>query len=105
MAMRVEGVIAASIGAVFSAMAYTSVRYVTKLDPSVPAMVHVFYFGLVSTCACALWLWLQPPVMPPDALGWLALLCVGFLAFFGQILLNRGLQLAPAGTHTLYWAV
>jgi drug/metabolite transporter (DMT)-like permease len=39
-AMHVEGVLAASIGAVFSAMAYTSVRYVTRLDPSIPAMVR-----------------------------------------------------------------
>ena len=96
------GVITALVGATMSAVAYVSVRKITKMSNEVHTMVHVFYFGLVSSIFSPIAMFIfQRPVVPVTGMQWLVLLGVGGFAFIGQILLNRGLQLAPAGPGTV----
>ncbi|KAJ2066986.1 hypothetical protein GGI16_009707, partial [Coemansia sp. S142-1] len=39
--------------------------------------------------------------MPSTGSEWLLMMAVGVFAFMGQVMLNRGLQLAPTGPATL----
>lgn len=96
---RALGISAALFGACMSAVAYVLVRYITtRLSHTVNAMVHVLYFGVISTFASSIAMFVfQDPIWPRTSQQWTLLLSVGVLAFGGQVLLNRGLQLAPAG--------
>jgi drug/metabolite transporter (DMT)-like permease len=81
----------AVLGGAFAAVAKVTVR---RLSRSEPTTRIVFYFALAGTLVSAIPLagtW-QPPSLP--ALGWL--LGVGLPATLGQLLLTRGLSLAPA---------
>jgi drug/metabolite transporter (DMT)-like permease len=109
-AYHAAGVTAGLLGAVFSAIAYTSVRKVTMLKPGLHAMVHVLYvyisnvfswFGFVSSCVSPILMILSDQkLINPSLLQWSLLISVGFAAFAGQLLLNRGLQLGKAGVGT-----
>jgi drug/metabolite transporter (DMT)-like permease len=81
--------------AVFSSIAYTTVRGLRGTDDP---LVVVFYFPLVATPASvpfmignALW---------PTPLEWLLLVAVGAITQMGQIFLTRGLHLERAGRAT-----
>ncbi|KAJ1729653.1 hypothetical protein LPJ61_003416 [Coemansia biformis] len=93
------GTAAALVGAMSGALAYCVVR---KVGSAVHFMVHVVYFGFLSLAASTamLVLW-QRPRLPQSASEWALAGAVGVAAFAGQVLLNRGLQLAPAGPATL----
>ena len=101
--LRTWGVFAALTGAFISAVAYTTVRKITRLKPGLHAMVHVFMFGLISTFVSPIGMALfgQKFVVPKNAQEWGLLLGVGVMALLGQIMLNRGLQLVDAGPGTL----
>ncbi|KAJ2090163.1 hypothetical protein GGI16_006151, partial [Coemansia sp. S142-1] len=65
-------------------------------------MVHVVYFGALSFVGSAIMMFLvQVPRMPSTGSEWLLMTAVGVFAFIGQVMLNRGLQLAPTGPATL----
>ncbi|KAJ2460688.1 hypothetical protein GGI03_005217, partial [Coemansia sp. RSA 2337] len=65
-------------------------------------MVHVVYFGALSFVGSAIMMFLvQVPRMPSTGSEWLLMMAVGVFAFIGQVMLNRGLQLAPTGPATL----
>jgi drug/metabolite transporter (DMT)-like permease len=82
-------------GAVFSAAAYVSVRW---LSGSEHPLVIVFYFPLVTV----------PATLPFLALGavwprgweWLVLLGIGVTTQIAQVYMTKGLQLVPAGRAT-----
>lgn len=79
-------------GGVLAAIAKVTVR---RLRRSEPASRVVFYFALIGLLVSLLplyWYWLSPTV---EQWGWLVL--VGLFASAGQILLTRGMGLAPAG--------
>ncbi|KAI9506942.1 hypothetical protein GGI25_000030 [Coemansia spiralis] len=100
---QLRGAAAALIGAMSGALAYCVVR---KVGRSVHSMVHVVYFGFLSMIgsAAAMGAALQTkpaPRLPNTLYEWAVMGMVGTFAFFGQALLNRGLQLAPAGPGTL----
>ncbi|KAI9302070.1 hypothetical protein BJ944DRAFT_167948 [Cunninghamella echinulata] len=95
---RVLGISAALVGALLAAIAYVTVR---KIGKNVHFMVHVVYFGFVSTVFSILgMIFFQKPVMPTSSDS-IPLLLVGLTAFLGQCLLNKSLQLAAAGKATL----
>jgi drug/metabolite transporter (DMT)-like permease len=82
-------------GAVFSAMAYVSVR---KLGATEHPSVIVFYFSLVSIFAA------MPTALPgalwPTPMEWLVLLGVGVTTQLGQMAITNGLRLERAGRAT-----
>ncbi|KAJ2875373.1 hypothetical protein GGH93_001654 [Coemansia aciculifera] len=93
------GAVAALAGAISGALAYCVVR---KVGRGVHSMVHVVYFGALSFVGSAVMMFLvQVPRMPKTGSEWALMLAVGVFAFIGQVLLNRGLQLAPTGPATL----
>lgn len=82
-------------GAVFSALAYVTVR---QLRHTAHPLVVVFYFPLVSVplslpFALRIWRW-------PTVVEWLILLGVGVSTQLAQVYMTRGLQLEPAGRAT-----
>lgn len=85
----------ALMGAVFAALAYTTVR---KLRETEHPLVVVFYFPLVSIPACLPVL--VPVAVWPTPLEWLMLLGIGILTQVAQIFLTRGLHKEPAGRAT-----
>ncbi|KAI8089574.1 EamA-like transporter family-domain-containing protein [Halteromyces radiatus] len=96
---RILAILCSLLGAVMSAFAYVTVRRIGK---GASYMVHVVYFGGISTVVSALGMWLWQGYISPS--GWkeyTMLLLVGISAFIGQCLLNQGLQMAPAGPGTL----
>jgi drug/metabolite transporter (DMT)-like permease len=98
------GIVAALVGAMFSALAYVTVRKITAMatDGELDVTVFVIYFGAWSTLIAIIGLWgFQEPKWPESVELWLLLFGVGFAAFLGQLMLNRGLQLAPAGPGTM----
>ncbi|KAJ1936359.1 hypothetical protein FBU59_005078 [Linderina macrospora] len=96
---QVRGAIAALIGAMAGALAYCVVR---KVGRSVHAMVHVVYFGFLSFVGSSIAMFVfQNPRLPQTTYEWTVMGMVGTFAYLGQVLLNRGLQLAPAGPGTL----
>ncbi|KAI8373203.1 uncharacterized protein BYT42DRAFT_501056 [Radiomyces spectabilis] len=98
-AQRLMAIFAALIGAMMSAVAYCTVR---KIGKGAHFMVHVVYFGVISTLISPIGLLtLQKFVMPHGWYEYSVLFLVGLMAFAGQCLLNQGLQLAPAGPGTL----
>lgn len=79
-------------GGLLAAFAKVTVRRLSRHDP--PSLI-VFYFalgGLTLSVVPLPWYWHTPS---PTAVAWLVL--VGLLATAGQLLLSRGLSLAPAG--------
>ncbi|KAI8322788.1 hypothetical protein GQ54DRAFT_259387 [Martensiomyces pterosporus] len=93
------GAVAALAGAMSGALAYCVVR---KVGRSVHYMVHVVYFGFLSMVGSLIAMFaMQSPRMPNTAYEWVLMAMVGTFAYLGQVLLNRGLQLAPAGPGTL----
>jgi drug/metabolite transporter (DMT)-like permease len=87
-------------GAFASAGAYCLVRVV---GGRVHYMVHVFYFGFVSTFISFIVLAMTNQLYfnDLDCHKFILLLSVGLLAFTAQCFLNAGLQLANAGPATL----
>jgi hypothetical protein len=45
---------------------------------------------------------LQKPVLPETPEAWVGIFITSLLAFFGQLLSNKGFLLAPAGKHSCY---
>ncbi|KAJ1645164.1 hypothetical protein LPJ64_003232 [Coemansia asiatica] len=96
---QIQGAAAALFGAISGALAYCVVRRVGR---AVHSMVHVGYFGFLSMVGSSIMMFAtQEPRMPRTAYEWTVMGMVGVFAFMGQALLNRGLQLAPAGPGTL----
>ncbi|KAF9204855.1 hypothetical protein BGZ49_004781 [Haplosporangium sp. Z 27] len=98
---RIFGAISAVCGAMCSAVAYVIVRKIGKQGAH--SMQHVTYFGVVSCVVSTIGLYtLQSGyVAPQGTIMWTGVISLGVAAFFGQILLNSGLQLAPLGPGTL----
>ncbi|KAJ1751568.1 hypothetical protein LPJ79_001942 [Coemansia sp. RSA 1821] len=96
---QLRGAVSALVGAMSGALAYCVVRRVGR---AVHSMVHVVYFGFMSMVgsSIAMFAW-QEPRMPASSREWILMGMLGLFAFGGQVLLNRGLQLAPAGPGTL----
>ncbi|KAI9322122.1 hypothetical protein BX666DRAFT_576303 [Dichotomocladium elegans] len=97
---RVVATLAAVLGATMSAVAYVTVR---KVGKGAHFMVHIVYFGVISSVLSppALALFQGGFIMPKGWNEWSMLLMTGITASVGQCLLNLGLQLAPAGPGTL----
>lgn len=93
--LDLTAVTVALVGAVFAALAYTTVR---KLRETEHALVVVFYFPLVSIPACLPIM--APVVLWPTPLEWLMLLGIGILTQIAQVFLTRGLHKEPAGRAT-----
>ncbi|KAJ2442106.1 hypothetical protein GGF42_007069 [Coemansia sp. RSA 2424] len=65
-------------------------------------MVHVVYFGVLSMVGSGVLMFVvQSPRLPDTKWEWAMMGALGAFSFVGQVLLNRGLQLAPAGPATL----
>jgi drug/metabolite transporter (DMT)-like permease len=82
------------LGSVTSSMAYITVRQLSGAD----AVVVTLYLSAVGAGVTALLMGgfrAVAPVTTAAEWGWLAV--VGLAGFVGQVLLNRGLQRAPAG--------
>jgi drug/metabolite transporter (DMT)-like permease len=80
----------ALLGGVLAAVAKTTVSRLARTEPITRV---VFYFMLVGTVVSAIplaWSW-----STPDSSTWLGLVGVGVLATTGQLLLTRGISLAP----------
>ncbi|KAK9767089.1 hypothetical protein K7432_003356 [Basidiobolus ranarum] len=96
---RIIACIATLCGSVASAIAFVTIR---QLGREVHYMVHVVYFGGISTVFSLIISLLFESIKIPNTVNdWLALSVISGSAFIGQGLLNSGLQLAPAGPATL----
>jgi drug/metabolite transporter (DMT)-like permease len=85
---RIFAIMCAVMGAMLSAVAYVTVR---KVGKGAHFMVHVVYFGAISTILSPLGIWgLQTFVIPETWKDYVVLLMVGIFAFLGQCLLNQG---------------
>ncbi|KAI9278298.1 hypothetical protein BDA99DRAFT_428537 [Phascolomyces articulosus] len=96
--LRTLGLISAFLGAICSAFAYVSVR---KAGPDAHFFNHMLSLAL-ATIFFSLFDF-QSFTLPNDGSfhPYAILTAIVFSAFLGQCLLNRGLQLAPAGPGTL----
>ncbi len=81
----------ALLGGLFAAVAKVTVRRMSRSEPTTRI---VFYFALTGTLVSAVPLWFYWQTPPAEA--WFWLLAVGLFATLGQLLLTRGLSLAPA---------
>ncbi|KAF9170229.1 hypothetical protein BGX21_005114, partial [Mortierella sp. AD011] len=81
--------------------AYVIVRKIGKQGAH--SMQHVTYFGFVSCVVSFIGLYtLQGGYVAPQGTWmWTGVAAVGVSSFFGQVLINSGLQLAPLGPGTL----
>jgi drug/metabolite transporter (DMT)-like permease len=91
----VLGVTCALVGAMFSAIAYVTVRQLARTEHP---LVIVLYFPLVATplaipWAAYHWVW-------PDATGWLTLLAIGAATQMGQVFMTMGLAVERAARAT-----
>jgi drug/metabolite transporter (DMT)-like permease len=85
---RIFAVMCSVVGAMMSAVAYVTVR---KIGKGAHFMVHVVYFGAISSALSPIGIWgLQHFVMPETWNDYLILILVGTFAFVGQCLLNQG---------------
>lgn len=93
---RMYGAASALVGAISGALAICVVR---KVGRQVHAMVHVVYFGFVSMVGSSSSMIILgiPFKWPQSTREWVLMGLVGSFAYCGQVMLNRGLQLAPAG--------
>ncbi|KAJ3062409.1 hypothetical protein HK102_008773, partial [Quaeritorhiza haematococci] len=92
---------AALLGAVLAAFAYILVR---KVGKRAHYLVHVTWFGLISTILSGFvtYTFEKPvPVLEWTGKQWMYLVGMGLSAFMAQACLNAGLQLANAGPATL----
>jgi len=89
-------VIAVSLlGAVSSAVAYLAIR---KIGPNEDTLVMVMYFSVLGCFLGPLGgLAVGQTWISPSPAETVTLIAVGVLGFTGQLLLNRGVQIAPAG--------
>ena len=93
--LPIGSVIIAVCGAVLTALAYISVR---KLSKSEHALVIIHYFPLVSLPLTVPFLFYQ--YVNPMGLEWIWLLGIGVFTQIGQIGITRGLSLLPAANAT-----
>ena len=89
------GVLVALGGATFSAIAYVTVRQLSKREHP---LVIVFYFPLVATPLAIPWA--LHDFVWPTATGWLLLVAMGAATQVGQVLMTLGLTLVDAGRAT-----
>jgi len=85
-------------GACMGTFAYIIIRYIGM---GVHYLVHVFYFGVVSTILSFFALFIfhvQDPIMPESKFDWMIHIVIGISAFIGQCLLIRGLKFCSVGT-------
>lgn len=100
---RVLGATAGIVGAMTSAVTVVTIRRIKKIHNDIPAMVLVFYFGFVASLVTPFFMFtLQKPVLPETPEAWVGIFITSLLAFFGQLLSNKGFLLAPAGKHSCY---
>ncbi|CAO3667705.1 unnamed protein product [Rhizopus stolonifer] len=86
--IRLVAVLCALVGAMMSAIAYVTVR---KIGKGAHSMVHVVYFGMISTVVSLIGMFgFQEPVLPSGGYECSMLLLVGITAFIGQCFLNQG---------------
>ncbi|KAJ3370628.1 hypothetical protein GGF31_003942 [Allomyces arbusculus] len=100
---RPAAIFAALLGAVMSSCAYVLVR---KVGRGAHYLIHVVYFGMASTALSGILMVFAPDERgparwPATLLEATVLLAIGITAFGGQVLLNKGLQLARAGPGVL----
>ncbi|KNE61904.1 hypothetical protein AMAG_07173 [Allomyces macrogynus ATCC 38327] len=100
---RPTAIFAALLGAVMSSCAYVLVR---KVGRGAHYLIHVVYFGMASTALSGVLMVFAPDERgparwPATLLEATVLLTIGITAFGGQVLLNKGLQLARAGPGVL----
>jgi drug/metabolite transporter (DMT)-like permease len=91
------GLIAAFLGAFFSACAYVTVR---TLGQGEHPLVIVFYFPLVALPASLVTI--GPHALMPQGLEWLWLLLLGLSTQVGQVAVTRGFASAAAGRMAAY---
>jgi drug/metabolite transporter (DMT)-like permease len=91
------GLIAAFLGAFFSACAYVTVR---TLGQGEHPLVIVFYFPLVALPASLVTI--GPHALMPHGLEWLWLLLLGLSTQVGQVAVTRGFASAAAGRMAAY---
>lgn len=85
---RLFAIFCALLGAVMSAIAYVTVR---KIGKGAHFMVHVVYFGAISSAFSLVGMFaFQKPVAPHGMSEYNMLLLVGITAFIGQCFLNQG---------------
>jgi drug/metabolite transporter (DMT)-like permease len=94
-ALPTRGVLFALAGAVFAALAYTTVRRLRKTDDP---LVIVFWFSLVALPLSIPLVW--PVFVMPQGNEWAVLLGIGLCTQAAQIFLTRGIALVPAGPAT-----
>jgi len=90
-------------GACMGAFAYIIMRYIGM---GVHYLVHVFYFGIVTTIISFFALFIfhvQEPIMPESKFDWIIHILIAISAFIGQCLLNRGLQFCSTGSGILFY--
>lgn len=89
------GLLAASLAAVTSAMAYIAVRALRSTDDP---LVVVFWFPLVA--APVVIPWALASWVTPTPIEWALMLAIGCVTHASQIFLTRGIHLVPAGRAT-----
>jgi len=87
-----RGVLAACLGAIFSACAYVTVR---TLGQGEHPTVIVLYFPLVALPGSMITL--VPHVIMPEGIEWLWLILLGCATQVGQVAVTRGLSTGAAG--------
>jgi drug/metabolite transporter (DMT)-like permease len=94
--LSLPGILAASVAAVLSAVAYVLVRLA---GPTVSHMTLVHYFSVFSLCASvpAHFIIGDSAFAIPEGTDWLLIVGVGLFGSIGQLLLNKGLQMDQAG--------
>jgi len=88
-------------GACMGSFGYIIMRFIGN---GIHYLVHIFYFGIVSTIISGFSLFIfhiQDPVMPNSGSDWMIYIIIAISAFIGHYLLNRGLQLCATGPGTL----
>jgi drug/metabolite transporter (DMT)-like permease len=81
----------ALLGGLFAALAKVTVRRLSRTEPTTRIVFYFALVGVLVSSAPLFWYWQTPSAR---ALGWL--LALGLCATLGQLLLTRGLSLAPA---------
>jgi drug/metabolite transporter (DMT)-like permease len=94
--LSLRGILAASIAAMLSAVAYVLVRLA---GPTVSHMTLVHYFSVFSLCASvpAHFIIGDSAFALPVGTEWVLVAGVGLFGSIGQLLLNKGLQMDQAG--------
>jgi drug/metabolite transporter (DMT)-like permease len=91
------GVLAACLGAFFSACAYVTVRTLGRAEHP---LVIVFYFPLVALPASLVTLY--PHALMPQGIEWLWLVLLGLATQVGQVAVTRGFSSDAAGRMAAY---